>query len=82
MSSLTCKEFLAELNDYLDEAIGPDMRHKLEAHANACHHCYVVFDGAKKTIKVFKGIEPQPLPADIQDRLMQALMKRMAAKQS
>ena len=82
MSSLTCKEFLAELNEYLDETVGSDLRQKLEAHANQCRHCFVIVDTTRRTIKVFRGMEPQPLPTDIEDRLLKALQKRMAAGNS
>ena len=82
MSSLTCKQFVDELNDYLDEAVGPEMHRKMEEHANQCRHCYVVVDTTRKTIRVFKGQEAQPIPEDMHARLMAALQKKMAAKQA
>ena len=35
-----------------------------------------------KTIKVYKGIEPQSIPQDVESRLMHALEKKMAAKRA
>jgi hypothetical protein len=41
----------------------------------------VIADTTKKTIRIYKGMEPQPIPADVESRLMAALEKRIAAKQ-
>jgi hypothetical protein len=40
----------------------------------------VVLDTTKKTIQVYKGQEPKAIPAEIHNRLMEALRKKMAAK--
>jgi len=77
---LTCKEFLAELSDYLDESIGPEERKKLEDHINACPNCWVIADTTRKTIEVYKCSEPVSIPADLRTRLMKALERKMAAK--
>jgi anti-sigma factor (TIGR02949 family) len=77
---LTCKEFLKELSEYLDGTCDAEIRRKLETHVTECPNCFVVYDTTKRTIQVYKGMEPQPLPADVHDRLMVALQKRTAAK--
>lgn len=74
---LTCKDFLNELTDYLDETVGPEIKHKLEQHVNECPNCWVVLDTTKKTIQVFKGHTEQEIPTDIHDRLLIAVRKRM-----
>ena len=77
---LTCKEFMQELNQYLDEDIDAELRSKLEAHVNNCPNCFVICDTTKRTIQVYKGMEPQVIPPDVHSRLMVALEKRLAAK--
>ena len=79
---LTCKQFLAELSDYLDESIGIEERKKLEDHINACPNCWVLADTTRKTIEVYKNkcCHPVEIPADLRSRLMKALEKKMAAK--
>jgi len=72
----TCKHLLAELTDYLDDALEPEMRIQLEAHLAKCPNCWVVCDTTRKTIQVFKGMEPYPLPEDVKSRLARALHKR------
>lgn len=76
---LTCKEFLEELNDYLDETVDQELRRRLETHVSECPNCFVIFDTTKKTIQVYKGVEPQPIPDDVHSRLMKALEKKLAA---
>jgi anti-sigma factor (TIGR02949 family) len=79
---LTCKEFLQELNEYLDENIDVELRRKLEAHINACPNCFVILDTTKRTVQVYKGMEAQVIPPEVHTRLMAAIEKRMAAKRS
>ena len=73
---LTCKQFLQELNDYLDETLDPSIKAELQKHVNECPNCWVVCDTTQKTLKVFKGMDAQPLSKDIQSRLMSAIEKK------
>lgn len=77
---LTCKQFLAELSEYLDESLGIDERKKLEDHINACPNCWVIADTTKKTIEVYKCSQPVAIPTDLRTRLMKALERKMASK--
>jgi anti-sigma factor RsiW len=77
---LTCKEFLRELNEYLDETTDRDVRERLETHVTQCPNCWVICDTTKKTLQVYKGMTPQVIPPDVHDRLMKALEKRMASR--
>jgi hypothetical protein len=71
---------LQELSDYLDEAVDKEIRAKLERHILECPNCWVISDTTKKTIQVYRGMDPVPIPPEVEDRLMQALQKKMAAK--
>jgi anti-sigma factor RsiW len=77
---LTCKAFLSELSDYLDEKVDAEVRAKLERHIAECPNCWVVADTTRRTIRIYKGMEPHPIPPDVESRLMDALEKKMAAK--
>jgi len=76
---LTCKQFLAELSDFLDEALGREERKKLEEHINQCPNCWVIADTTRKTIEVYKSSEPVQIPNDMRSRLMKALERKMAS---
>jgi anti-sigma factor RsiW len=77
---LTCKDFLSELSDYLDESVDSEEKSKLEQHIAECPNCWVITDTTKKTIQIYKGMEPYPIPADVESRLMAALERKLAAK--
>ena len=77
---LTCKEFLQELNDYLDETVDVELRRKLEVHITECPNCFVILDTTRKTIQVYKGMQPQVLPDEVQMRLMKAVERKIAAR--
>jgi len=77
---LTCKDFLSELSEYLDEAVDTETRVKLEEHIAECPNCWVIADTTKKTVRIYKGMEPYPIPGDVEARLMAALEKKMAAR--
>ncbi len=77
---VTCKEFLQELNAYLDDSIDPETKRHWQAHVDECPNCFVIVDTTKKTLQVYKGMEPQTIPEDVRSRLWQALERKMAAK--
>jgi anti-sigma factor RsiW len=77
---LTCKDFLKELSDYLDESLDAEIRSKLEEHITECPNCWVIADTTRKTIQIYKGMEPFPIPTDVESRLMKALERKMASK--
>lgn len=79
---VTCKDFLRELGEYLDETTDPSTRQALEKHITECPNCWVIFDTCKKTIQVYKGMEPQELPDPVHEKLMKALAARASAKHS
>jgi hypothetical protein len=79
---LTCKEFLSELTDFLDESLDQQLRAKLEQHMAECPNCWVVADTTRKTIQIYKGMDPYPVPPEVESRLMAALEKKMSAKRA
>ncbi len=79
---LTCKRFLQEMTDFLEEKLDPEVRAELQKHLNECPNCWVVCDTTKKTIKVFKGMQAQLLPASVQTRLSEYLAKHCKTKRA
>jgi len=75
---LTCKDFLHELSDYLDECADAQVRAKLEEHNAECPNCGLIADTTKKTIRIYKRMDPYPIPSDVESRLMRALEKKMS----
>jgi anti-sigma factor RsiW len=71
---------LSELSDYLDQNMDADLRARIERHIAECPNCWVIADTTRRTIQIYKGMDPLPIPEDVQSRLMRALEKKMAAK--
>jgi len=57
-----------------------EIRAKLEKHITECPNCWVIADTTRKTIRIYKGMEPQSIPSDVEQRLMVALEKKIAAR--
>jgi len=77
---LTCKDFLHDLSDYLDDTLDAGLRAHVEQHVAECPNCWVIADTTRRTIRIYKGMEPYPIPSDVEARLMEALERKMAAK--
>jgi anti-sigma factor RsiW len=75
---VTCKKFLEELNNFLDSSLDPSLRAEVEKHLDQCPNCFVICDTTKKTINVYKGMQPKSLPEGIRSRLMSFLEKKCA----
>lgn len=79
---LTCKQFLQELNDYLDPCCDTDLKRKLTTHVSECPNCFVIINTTEKTLQIYKGIQPQEIPEDVKARLWKALERKMAARKN
>jgi hypothetical protein len=73
---VTCKEFLALLDDLIDDTVTPEMRAELQTHLGHCSHCEVILNTTKKTIEIYRSHEIYDLPAGLQERLHAAIMAR------
>ena len=72
---MSCRKLLSEISNYLDGEIDPAARQELDEHLAKCPNCWVVFDTTRKTIQIYQGCEPYPIPETLQNRLQQALRK-------
>ena len=77
---LTCKQFLEELTDFLDESLAPKLRSELQKHVNECPNCWVLCDTTERTLKVFKGMQCHEVPSDVKSRLLSALDRKFREK--
>ena len=77
---MKCKDFLKELNEYLDGNIDVQLKTELEEHLQWCHNCFVVCNTTQKTIEIYRDNEVYPLPEPIRDRLHQAIVTKCKSK--
>ena len=73
---MTCTEFLARLDDLIDDNLSAETRAELQQHLGKCGHCEVVFNTTRKTIQIYRSHEIYDLPAGLRDRLHAAIMSR------
>ncbi|HEY6488409.1 MAG: zf-HC2 domain-containing protein [Terracidiphilus sp.] len=73
---MTCTEFLAQLDDLIDDAVTTRMRADLQEHMRGCEHCEVTLNTTRKTIEIYRSHEIYDLPSDLRERLHAAIMAR------
>ncbi len=73
---MTCTEFLAQLDDLIDDEVTTQMRADLQDHLRGCEHCEVTLSTTRKTIQIYRSHEIYELPSSLRERLHAAIMAR------
>jgi hypothetical protein len=73
---VTCTEFLAQLDDLIDDVVTTQMRADLQEHLRDCEHCEVTLNTTRKTIQIYRSNEIYELPTGLRERLHKAIMDR------
>ena len=73
---MTCSEFIAQLDDFLDARVSVALRADLEEHLRTCEHCVITLNTTRKTIEVYRSHELYELPNALRDRLQQAILAK------
>ena len=73
---MTCTEFLALLDDFIDDSVSAETRAELQIHLRGCEHCEVTLNTTRKTIEIYRSHELYEMPSGLRDRLHSAIMAR------
>ena len=73
---MTCTEFLALLDDLIDDSVTSEMRADLKEHLVGCEHCEVTLSTTRKTIEIYRSHEIYDMPPTLRERLHTAIMAR------
>jgi anti-sigma factor RsiW len=73
---MTCTEFLALLDDLIDNEVSVETRSELQTHLKGCDHCEVTLSTTRKTIEIYRSHEIYDLPPGLRERLHAAIMAR------
>ena len=73
---MTCTEFIAMLDDLIDDSVTKEMRADLQDHLRGCEHCEVTLNTTRKTIQIYRSHEIYEMPAGLRERLHAAIMSR------
>ena len=74
---ISCRDFITELGNLLDDDIASEIREQLESHLAHCNTCQVLYDSTRKTLRIvtesgsFEYREPitEPLVSKIMERI-------------
>jgi predicted anti-sigma-YlaC factor YlaD len=73
MTTMDCKEVLANMSCYMDGDGSPELRKALEVHVACCRRCQVVFDTTGQMLKIITDTEPFEVPLAVSARLYNRL---------
>jgi len=73
MIEISCVEVWREISNYIDGAIDPELRARMETHIKGCAHCTAVLDGTKNVVKLLADGVEYDLPQGFSQRLYSKL---------
>jgi anti-sigma factor RsiW len=77
---MRCQKIILELSNYLDNEMDNSLRLEFEEHMGRCPNCRVIIDTTRRTIEVYRGCEPVPLPESLHNKLRETLHRRYNQK--
>jgi hypothetical protein len=76
---ISCRDFISELSNLLDEAVASEIREQLEAHLAHCNTCQVLYDSTRKTLRIVTESGSFDYPQPISEPLVTKVMDRIRA---
>ena len=73
---MTCTEFIAQLDDLLEDRVTTTLRADLEEHLRGCEHCVITMNTTRKTIEIYRSHELYELPYELRVRLQKAILAK------
>ena len=77
---INCKDFMAEIGNYLDGEVADAVRLQLEAHLSHSQTCQVVYDSARKTVKVLTDSGSFELSEAVSKPITESIMARIRSQ--
>lgn len=71
---MTCTEFLAQMTDYFDGQVEPELLSEIQSHLCECHHCEILVDTTRQTIHVYKNHQVYDLTDEVRERTVQRIL--------
>ncbi|SEB41059.1 anti-sigma factor family protein [Terriglobus roseus] len=71
---MTCTEFLAQMTDYFDGDFEPQLLEEIQSHLCECHHCEILVDTTRKTIRVYRDHQVYDLTDEVRERTVARIM--------
>ena len=77
---ISCADFMAAIGDYLEGDVAAEIRLQLEAHLSHCNTCQVVYDSARKTVKILTDSGSFELPETAAKPITEKIMAQIRSK--
>ena len=77
---IDCTDFVAEIGNYLDGEVAGAVRLQLEAHLSHCQTCQVVYDSARKAVKVLTDSGSFDLSDAASKTITESIMARIRSR--
>ena len=74
---ISCRDFISELGNLLDDDIASEIREQLEAHLAHCNTCQVLYDSTRKTLLIVTESGSFEYPGPISEPLVTKVMERI-----
>ncbi len=69
---LACRDVVELVTAYLEHALAPEDRERFEEHLVFCDGCSTYLDQMRETIRATGGLGRLALPAELEQRLLEA----------
>jgi anti-sigma factor RsiW len=78
----SCEEVLAELSNYMDDAVAAALRKEIEAHLAHCRTCHAVYDSTRKTLHIVTESGAFELSEEVASRLAVTIGTKIRSQQA
>lgn len=72
---IDCYAVRKELSNYLEGDVTAELRRQLEEHLRSCHHCVVIYDGMRNTVRLLNDERMIDVPKGFSQRLYERLIR-------
>ena len=79
---MTCTDFLAQMTDYFDGEVEPQLLLEINAHLCECHHCEILVDTTRRTIQIYRDHQVFELSEQVRERTVTNIMTACASQNS
>jgi anti-sigma factor (TIGR02949 family) len=76
----SCEDVRAALGDYIDGDVSPDLRRELDQHLADCRTCHVLYDTARKTLRIVMDVGSVEVPEAVSERLINRIMSGLTIR--
>jgi len=74
---LDCKHVWAQISDYIDGTVAPELREAVEKHLAHCRHCAAVLDSTRNILVLMADDRTFELPVGFSERLHDRLQQEL-----